>query len=67
MRKSIQDIANWLNIEAGEHGEKIVTGVSIDTRTIKEGDLFIPFRGKKRMDINMCFKLLKKEQVVPFG
>lgn len=47
MRKSIQDIANWLNIEAGEHGEKIVTGVSIDTRTIKEGDLFIPFRGEK--------------------
>ena len=28
-------------------GEKIVTGVSIDTRTIKEGDLFIPFRGEK--------------------
>ncbi|WP_342471060.1 UDP-N-acetylmuramoyl-tripeptide--D-alanyl-D-alanine ligase [Ureibacillus sp. FSL K6-3587] len=47
MRKRIQDIAKWLNIDAGNDGEKIVTGVSIDTRTIKEGDLFIPFRGEK--------------------
>lgn len=47
MRKRIHDIANWLNVDAGEFGEKMVTGVSIDTRTIKEGDLFIPFRGKK--------------------
>lgn len=47
MRKKIQDIANWLNIDAGKYGDILVTGVSIDTRTIKEGELFIPFRGEK--------------------
>lgn len=46
MRKTIRQIANWLNIDAGEFGDRYVTGVSIDTRTIKEGDLFIPFRGE---------------------
>ncbi|MED3662266.1 UDP-N-acetylmuramoyl-tripeptide--D-alanyl-D-alanine ligase [Ureibacillus terrenus] len=50
MRKKIKDIAQWLNIDIEElegYGENLVTGVSIDTRTLKEGDLFIPFRGEK--------------------
>lgn len=47
MKKTIKEIANWLNIKEQEKfGEVIVTGVSIDTRTISEGDLFIPFRGE---------------------
>ncbi|NLY78895.1 MAG: UDP-N-acetylmuramoyl-tripeptide--D-alanyl-D-alanine ligase [Lysinibacillus sp.] len=46
MRKTIKEIAEWLNIDAGEYESTYVTGVSIDTRTIKEGDLFIPFRGE---------------------
>ena len=47
MKKTIKDIANWLNIkEQMEFSEVVVTGVSIDTRTISKGDLFIPFRGE---------------------
>lgn len=47
MKKTIKEIANWLNIKYQENfGEVIVNGVSIDTRTISKGDLFIPFRGE---------------------
>lgn len=46
MKKNLQQLANWLNIENQAFPEIIVTGVSIDTRTIQQGDLFIPFRGE---------------------
>ncbi|MCG3086735.1 UDP-N-acetylmuramoyl-tripeptide--D-alanyl-D-alanine ligase [Sporosarcina cyprini] len=46
MRKQLADIANWLGAK-GQHMENVVvTGASIDTRTISEGELFIPFRGE---------------------
>lgn len=46
MKKNLQQLANWLNIENQAFPETVVTGVSIDTRTIQQGDLFIPFRGE---------------------
>lgn len=46
MKKNLQQLANWLNIENQAFPETVVTGVSIDTRTIQVGDLFIPFRGE---------------------
>lgn len=46
MKKTLQSIANWLNVDCGNFGETVVTGVSIDTRTIEKGDLFIPFKGE---------------------
>lgn len=46
MKKSLQQIAAWLTIENQSFPETIVTGISIDTRTIAKGDLFIPFRGE---------------------
>lgn len=46
MKKSLQQIAAWLTIEDQSFPETIVTGISIDTRTISKGDLFIPFRGE---------------------
>lgn len=46
MKKNLQQLAAWLNIENQPFCETIVTGVSIDTRTIEQGDLFIPFRGE---------------------
>ncbi|MFJ8237706.1 UDP-N-acetylmuramoyl-tripeptide--D-alanyl-D-alanine ligase [Ureibacillus sp. NPDC094379] len=46
MRKTLNEIANWLNQDSVSFGETIVTGVSIDTRTISEGNLFVPFRGE---------------------
>ncbi|SOC18513.1 UDP-N-acetylmuramoyl-tripeptide--D-alanyl-D-alanine ligase [Ureibacillus xyleni] len=46
MKKTLKEIADWLSIELSENSNTIVTGVSIDTRTIQQGDLFIPFRGE---------------------
>lgn len=46
MRKTLGTIANWLNEKVEKFSDTVVTGVSIDTRTIREGDLFIPFRGE---------------------
>ncbi|MFY3791704.1 UDP-N-acetylmuramoyl-tripeptide--D-alanyl-D-alanine ligase [Ureibacillus sp. MALMAid1270] len=47
MKKTLLEIANWLQIDCKDFGDTVVTGVSIDTRTIKKGDLFIPFKGEK--------------------
>ncbi|BDH63413.1 UDP-N-acetylmuramoyl-tripeptide--D-alanyl-D-alanine ligase [Lysinibacillus sp. PLM2] len=47
MKKTLKQIANWLDVKNAQFEDTIVTGVSIDTRTIKKGDLFIPFRGEK--------------------
>ncbi|MER2192806.1 MAG: UDP-N-acetylmuramoyl-tripeptide--D-alanyl-D-alanine ligase [Solibacillus sp.] len=46
MKKNLQQLATWLNIEEQSFGDTLVTGVSIDTRTLEPGDLFIPFRGE---------------------
>lgn len=45
MKKTINEIAAWLGI-AQTFEEAVVTGVSINTRTLEPGDLFIPFRGE---------------------
>jgi len=46
MKKKIEQIAKWLDIKTNLKGIEI-TGVSINTRTLQSGDLFIPFRGEK--------------------
>ena len=46
MKKSVGQLAEWLNIQNQAFQDVIVTGISIDTRTIKQGDLFVPFRGE---------------------
>ena len=46
MKKNLQQLAVWLDIENQAFPETVVTGISIDTRTIEQGDLFIPFRGE---------------------
>ncbi|RHW34896.1 UDP-N-acetylmuramoyl-tripeptide--D-alanyl-D-alanine ligase [Lysinibacillus yapensis] len=46
MKRTIKEIANWLHIEHTDFPDVVVEGVSIDTRTIRKGDLFIPFRGE---------------------
>lgn len=45
MKKKIEQIAKWLGIKTSFKGIE-VTGVSINTRTLKPGDLFVPFRGE---------------------
>ncbi|MFC6041412.1 UDP-N-acetylmuramoyl-tripeptide--D-alanyl-D-alanine ligase [Paenisporosarcina macmurdoensis] len=46
MKKSLQTIAEWLEISL-ETPDVLVSGVSINTKTIQPGDLFIPFKGEK--------------------
>jgi len=47
MKKQLKNVAEWLGTEMPEFGDVEVSGVSIDTRSIQPGDLFIPFRGEK--------------------
>ncbi len=46
MKKTLAHIATWLNIKEQKFADTVVTGISIDTRSIQQGDLFIPFRGE---------------------
>ena len=46
MKKKLTKIADWLQA-TGQHIEEVtVNGVAIDSRNVKKGDLFIPFRGE---------------------
>ncbi|KZE36981.1 UDP-N-acetylmuramoylalanyl-D-glutamate--2,6-diaminopimelate ligase [Bhargavaea cecembensis] len=47
MKRTLNEIADWLGLPHVEKGSTDVTGVSIDTRTMKKGDLFIPFKGEQ--------------------
>lgn len=44
MRKKIEEVAKWLDAKTNLKDIEI-TGVSINTRTLQKGDLFVPFRG----------------------
>ncbi len=47
MNEQLSTIATWLQAD-GQHVEKVmVNGASIDSRTVRNGDLFIPFRGEQ--------------------
>ena len=46
LKKTLKEIATWLKIREQQFEDVIVTGISIDTRTIQQGDLFVPFRGE---------------------
>ena len=47
LKKTLAEIASWLHLEEQFDFNPLVTGVSINTRTLKPGDLFIPFRGEQ--------------------
>lgn len=47
MKKSLHEIAEWIGADVGSFGDTVVTGASINTRTLQPGDIFIPFRGEK--------------------
>lgn len=46
VKKTLKQLAAWLKIDEQLHEDVTVTGISIDTRTIQAGDLFVPFRGE---------------------
>ncbi len=47
LKKTLLEIASWLGLSQEISSNPVVTGVSINTRTLEPGDLFIPFRGEK--------------------
>jgi len=47
VKKTLKQLAAWLNEEVLAFGDTMVSGISIDTRTIRQGDLFVPFRGEQ--------------------
>jgi len=47
VKKTLQQITRWLNSDQDIREDIVVTGVSINTRTLQKGDLFIPFHGEK--------------------
>lgn len=47
MRKKLTELADWLQATGQNMDDVLVTGASIDSRTVKAGDLFIPFRGEQ--------------------
>ena len=47
MKRLLTELAGWLQAEGQLLDGVLVSGVSIDTRTLTEGDLFIPFRGEQ--------------------
>jgi len=46
VKKTLKQLAAWLNEDMAALGDTVVSGISIDTRTIQQGDLFVPFRGE---------------------
>lgn len=47
MKKTLQQVADWLGADAGKYKDVVVTGASLNTRTLQSGELFIPFRGEQ--------------------
>ncbi|KXH80942.1 UDP-N-acetylmuramoyl-tripeptide--D-alanyl-D-alanine ligase [Sporosarcina sp. HYO08] len=46
MKRTLTEIAGWLTTDGQCLDGVSVSGVSIDSRTVKKGDLFVPFRGE---------------------
>jgi len=47
VKRKLTEMAAWIQATAQHMDDGLVTGVSIDSRTVQAGDLFIPFRGEQ--------------------
>lgn len=47
MKRNLSVIQQWLQVEGQQIERQLVTGICIDSRHVKKGDLFIPFRGEQ--------------------
>ncbi len=47
MKRKLIEIADWIQAAGQNLNDTFATGVSIDSRTVTAGDLFIPFRGEQ--------------------
>ncbi|WP_040285608.1 UDP-N-acetylmuramoyl-tripeptide--D-alanyl-D-alanine ligase [Sporosarcina koreensis] len=46
MKRKLTELADWLGASGQLLDETLVTGAAIDSRAVKPGNLFIPFRGE---------------------
>ncbi|MER2088326.1 MAG: UDP-N-acetylmuramoyl-tripeptide--D-alanyl-D-alanine ligase [Sporosarcina sp.] len=63
MKKSLTDIAEWIQAAGQNMTDTLITGVSIDSRTATAGDLFIPFRGEQVNGHNYVEQAIKRGAV----
>jgi UDP-N-acetylmuramoyl-tripeptide--D-alanyl-D-alanine ligase len=47
VKRKLIEIADWIQAAGQNLNDTLATGVSIDSRTVTVGDLFIPFRGEQ--------------------
>lgn len=47
MKRELAAVQKWLGADGQQIGGQMVTGVEIDSRKVRAGDLFIPFRGEQ--------------------
>lgn len=68
------ELASWLEAKGQQIENIVVNGASIDSRTVKKGDLFIPFRGeqvnghkyvRKAIEMGACASLWMKDEPNP--
>lgn len=64
---TLEEIYNALDIKTNISENYIFSGVSIDTRTLKEGDLFIPIKGPRFDGHNFIEKAFKKGALASFS
>ncbi|MDO4814148.1 MAG: UDP-N-acetylmuramoyl-tripeptide--D-alanyl-D-alanine ligase [Gemella sp.] len=62
MKYTIQELAQILNAKNVKTiNDKLVTGLEIDSRKVKEGDLFVPFIGEKADGHNFITKAIENK------
>lgn len=60
MRMTIAEIAQALNYPYLQNGDGIVTGVSIDSRAVNKGDLFVALAGEQTDGHNYLAQALEQ-------
>jgi UDP-N-acetylmuramoyl-tripeptide--D-alanyl-D-alanine ligase len=63
MKRTLSEIAGWIQADGQNMNHEFVTGVSIDSRTATAGDLFIPFRGEQVNGHNYVEQAIKQGAV----
>ena len=64
---TLEEIYTALDIKKNINENFIFSGISIDTRTLKKGDLFIPIKGKKFDGHDFIEKAFKKGAIASFS
>jgi len=63
VKRKLTEIADWIQAAGQNLEDAFATGVSIDSRTVSPGDLFIPFRGEQVNGHNYVEQAIKQGAV----